>query len=180
MSNDLHSPPVSVTSRNMSSPSLSTSFASAGGAGGGNKVYERAAAAADGFGHLHYHIGPQNVEELKAIHSRAGPSATFYVTAIFCLYLLGLAVILVHYMNSYYGSWNWTLDDIWVEVKPMFVSCFRKKEGGQQQQQQPPTARTDKSATNDPSEVSSDGEESINSPVRRNSRHKDNQGPHHL
>jgi len=105
----------------------------------------------DGFGYLHHVIGPQNVEELKVIHRQAGPTATFYITTIICLYLLGLAVILVHYMNNYYGAWNWTFADVWIEVKPMFTWCFRKKKQSQMGGQE--GAREDK--IEDASEVSS-------------------------
>jgi len=52
------------------------------------------------------------------IHGDAPPSAAFYVSTILLLYLLGLLLILVHYMNSSYGSWNWNLADVWRELRP--------------------------------------------------------------
>ena len=36
------------------------------------------------------------------------------------MYLFGLVVILVHYMNSSYGKWTWTLSDVWDELQPSF------------------------------------------------------------
>ena len=95
-------------------------------------VSQEAAAAGDrpgvhfGVSHLHHFIGPHNVEELRLIHNRASHTATFYICTIMGLYLVGLVAILLHYMNSYYGSWNWNFSDIWTELRPMFVCCFRK------------------------------------------------------
>ena len=47
-------------------------------------------------------------------------AAVAYVSTIFLLYLIGLGIILVHYMNSSYGSWTWNLDDLWEELRPTF------------------------------------------------------------
>ena len=47
----------------------------------------------------------------------ARPSAIFYVVTILGLYVLGLLFILVHYMNSSYGQWAWTLTDVWDEMR---------------------------------------------------------------
>ena len=59
------------------------------------------------------------------IHSDARPTALFYVSAILSLYLVGLAVILVHYMNSCYGAWNWSAADVWREIRPRRLSeCY--------------------------------------------------------
>ncbi len=82
---------------------------------------------------------------LQAIHGDAPPSAVFYVSAILALYLMGLLVILAHYMNSSYGAWNWSLIDVWREVSPrnmgQFLTRLRKShlscpKGGKQAQQQ--------------------------------------------
>ncbi len=58
------------------------------------------------------------------IHSDARPTALFYVSAILSLYLVGLAVILVHYMNSCYGAWNWSAADVWREIRPRRLSEY--------------------------------------------------------
>ena len=69
---------------------------------------------------LEFHILSEWVILSRALHGQAAPSATFYVVSILSFYLFGLAMILVHYMNSYYGAWNWSLSDAWLEVKPAF------------------------------------------------------------
>ena len=46
----------------------------------------------------------------------------FYITTILVMYLLGLILIFVHYMNSSYGKWNWTLSDAWDELTPAFFN----------------------------------------------------------
>ncbi len=60
----------------------------------------------------------------QVIHSDARPTALFYVSAILSLYLVGLAVILVHYMNSCYGAWNWSAADVWREIRPRRLSEY--------------------------------------------------------
>lgn len=68
---------------------------------------------------------------VQVIHSEAQPSAVFYVATILLLYVIGLIVILVHYMNASYGTWNWSLSDVWDELRPSkylirtFFSCVR-------------------------------------------------------
>lgn len=74
--------------------------------------------------HLHHFVGPRNVEELDAIHGSAKHTATFYISTILTLYVIGLVLILIHYMNSYYGSWNWSIFDVWTELKPSFF-CLK-------------------------------------------------------
>ena len=69
---------------------------------------------------LHQYVAPHNIQELQEIHANARPTAVAYVSTIFLLYLIGLGVILVHYMNSSYGSWTWNLDDLWEELRPAF------------------------------------------------------------
>ena len=66
---------------------------------------------------LHLHVGPDNGPELQAVHKEAYPTAIFYVTTILALYACGLLIILIHYMNSYYGKWAWSLNDVWDELK---------------------------------------------------------------
>ena len=66
---------------------------------------------------LHHYVGPENVPELKALHRDAYSTAMFYLTTILSLYLCGLLVILIHYMNSSYGKWAWTLNDVWDELR---------------------------------------------------------------
>ena len=66
---------------------------------------------------LHHYVGPDNISELQAIHKDAYPTAIFYLSTILGLYVLGLFVILVHYMNSSYGKWAWTLNDVWDELR---------------------------------------------------------------
>jgi len=103
------------------------------------------------MGHLHHYIGPHHVKanaELRALHGQAAPSATFYVVSILSFYLFGLALILVHYMNSYYGAWNWSLSDAWLEVKPAFKICFQKGESSSRNQQQQPRSSEDQTGRN--------------------------------
>ena len=69
---------------------------------------------------LQHNVLEHNIPELKAIHSGAHPTAMFYITTIIIMYLFGLIVILVHYMNSSYGKWTWTLSDVWDELQPSF------------------------------------------------------------
>ncbi|TRY72437.1 hypothetical protein TCAL_08147 [Tigriopus californicus] len=64
---------------------------------------------------LHHFVGAKNIQELNTIHKDAKPTALYYVSTIFFLYFMGLMVILVHYMNSSYGDWSWTLGDLWEE-----------------------------------------------------------------
>lgn len=73
-----------------------------------------------GMSQLHHYVGPDNISELQAIHKDAYPTAIFYLSTILGLYVLGLFVILVHYMNSSYGKWAWTLNDVWDELRPSF------------------------------------------------------------
>ena len=70
---------------------------------------------------LHQYVAPHNIQELHEIHANARPTAVAYVSTIFLLYLVGLGLILVHYMNSSYGSWTWNLDDLWEELRPAFT-----------------------------------------------------------
>lgn len=70
---------------------------------------------------LHQYVAPHNIQELHEIHANARPTAVAYVSTIFLLYLIGLGVIVVHYMNSSYGSWTWNLDDLWEELRPAFT-----------------------------------------------------------
>ena len=72
---------------------------------------------------LHHYVGPDNISELQAIHKDAYPTAIFYLSTILGLYILGLFVILVPYMNSSYGTWSWTLNDVWDELR--YVSIHR-------------------------------------------------------
>jgi hypothetical protein len=83
--------------------------------------------------HLHHYVNPENIPELDSIHSEARPTAVAYVSTILLLYLFGLCAILVHYMNSSYGSWTWTLDDLWQELKPVFGSGITKCGGRKQE-----------------------------------------------
>ena len=76
-----------------------------------------------GMSQLHHYVGPDNISELQAIHKDAYPTAIFYLSTILGLYVLGLFVILVHYMNSSYGKWAWTLNDVWDELR--YVSLPR-------------------------------------------------------
>ena len=76
-----------------------------------------------GMSQLHHYVGPDNISELQAIHKDAYPTAIFYLSTILGLYVLGLFVILVHYMNSSYGKWAWTLNDVWDELR--YVSIPR-------------------------------------------------------
>lgn len=70
-----------------------------------------------GLSQLHHYVGPDNVPELRAVHRDAYPTAIFYLATILGLYLLGLLTILIHYMNSSYGKWAWTLSDVWDEIR---------------------------------------------------------------
>merc|ERR1712004_258660 len=73
-----------------------------------------------GLSQLQHYVGPDNVPELRAVHRDAYPTAIFYLATILGLYLLGLLTILIHYMNSSYGKWAWTLSDVWDEIRPSF------------------------------------------------------------
>ena len=66
------------------------------------------------------HVVPADPADLKAVHDHALKKAAFYVSVILALYLAGLALVLVHYMNGAFGRWNWTLQDAWEEIKPEF------------------------------------------------------------
>merc|ERR1711899_120996 len=46
----------------------------------------------------------------------------FYISIILSMYLFGLILIFVHYMNSSYGKWMWTLSDAWEELTPAFFN----------------------------------------------------------
>ena len=70
-----------------------------------------------GLSQLQHYVGPDNVPELRAVHRDAYPTAIFYLATILGLYLLGLLTILIHYMNSSYGKWAWTLSDVWDEIR---------------------------------------------------------------
>ena len=70
-----------------------------------------------GLSQLQHYVGPDNVPELRAVHRDAYPTAIFYLATILGLYLLGLLAILIHYMNSSYGKWAWTLSDVWDEIR---------------------------------------------------------------
>lgn len=68
-------------------------------------------------------VGPGNADELARIHMAARHTAVNYVSTIFALYFLGLAVIVVHYMNGSFGAWSWTCTDLVEEF-----NCFAGKE----------------------------------------------------
>ena len=92
------------------------------GGGGGGK--------ADGSGSvmnlgvsINPFVGPGNADELARIHMAARHTAVNYVSTIFALYFLGLAVIVVHYMNGSFGAWSWTCSDLVEEF-----NCFAGKE----------------------------------------------------
>jgi hypothetical protein len=70
-----------------------------------------------GLNHMHLYVGPENVHELRAVHRDSYPSAIFYVSTILGLYVCGLILILIHYMNSSYGRWAWSFSDIWDELR---------------------------------------------------------------
>ena len=74
--------------------------------------------AFEGASPLRMHVTGKNDAELQAIHSGAQPTAMFYVTTILIMYLFGLLTIFIHYMNSSYGKWTWTLSDVWDELTP--------------------------------------------------------------
>lgn len=67
---------------------------------------------------LQQKVSPRNLDELRQVHSDASPTAYVYVTTIASLYMVGLVIIIVHYMNSSYGKWRWTLTDVWEEFRP--------------------------------------------------------------
>ena len=66
---------------------------------------------------LRYYISPENDHELQIIHREAPRTALIYLSTIICLYLAGLLLILIHYMNSSYGKWTWTIHDVWDEIR---------------------------------------------------------------
>ena len=70
-----------------------------------------------GLSHLHHYVRVDNVPELQAVHQEAYPTAIFYVTTILALYACGLLIILIHYMNSSYGKWAWSFNDVWDELR---------------------------------------------------------------
>ena len=70
-----------------------------------------------GLSQFYHYVGPDNVPELQAVHRDAYPTAIFYLATILGLYVFGLLVILIHYMNSSYGQWAWTLNDVWDELR---------------------------------------------------------------
>ena len=75
--------------------------------------------AFEGASPLRLHVNTAKSDaELQAIHSGAQPTAMFYVTTILIMYLFGLLTIFIHYMNSSYGKWTWTLSDVWDELTP--------------------------------------------------------------
>jgi len=65
---------------------------------------------------LHHYVSPENHHELRAIHQEAQSTALIYLSTIGGLYLVGLVLILIHYMNTSYGKWTWTLRDVWDEI----------------------------------------------------------------
>ena len=71
---------------------------------------------------MHDVNNPTNEAELKVVHDGAHPTAMFYITSILIMYLFGLLLIFVHYMNSSYGKWNWTPSDAWDELTPAFFN----------------------------------------------------------
>ena len=81
------------------------------------------------FGGLHHYIGPFNERELQQVHDDARTIAIVYISAVALVYLACLGGIFVHYMNSSYGTWTWTLDDVWTEVKPTCCEKDRHREG---------------------------------------------------
>ena len=70
---------------------------------------------------LHINTAKSNAQ-LNDIHKAAHPTAMFYITTILSMYLFGLLLIFVHYMNSSYGKWTWTLSDVWDELTPAFFN----------------------------------------------------------
>ena len=84
----------------------------------------------EGTSPLRLHVASDS-PELSAIHEAAQPRAMFYITIILTMYLFGLILIFIHYMNSSYGKWAWTLSDAWDELTPAFfnqrcVKTFRR------------------------------------------------------
>ncbi len=81
---------------------------------------------------IHHLVSPENRPELAKIHGDAPVTGAIFVSTIVLLYLVGLGLIAVHYMNASYGRWSWTLDDLWEEIRPTASACCRK----QQQEEQ--------------------------------------------
>ena len=75
----------------------------------------------EGTSPLRLHVASDS-PELSAIHEAAQPRAMFYITIILTMYLFGLILIFIHYMNSSYGKWAWTLSDAWDELTPAFFN----------------------------------------------------------
>ena len=48
---------------------------------------------------LHHYVSPENHHELRAIHQEAQSTALIYLSTIGGLYLIGLVLILIHYMK---------------------------------------------------------------------------------
>ena len=65
-------------------------------------------------------VVPADPNEVREIQADAFRKAAFYVGVILGLYLVGLVLVLVHYMNGAFGRWNWTLADVWEEITPDF------------------------------------------------------------
>ena len=79
--------------------------------------------AFEGTSSLRLHVNTkQSLAELNATHESAPHTAWFYITTILIMYLFGLILIFVHYMNSSYGKWMWTLSDAWDELTPAFFN----------------------------------------------------------
>lgn len=82
-----------------------------------------------GGGGLHLSIGPHNMAELREIHTAAAHTAVYYVVTIVMVYLLGLAAIAIHHMNSSYGGFfAWTMSDLWEDICPAAAAALRGKE----------------------------------------------------
>lgn len=82
-----------------------------------------------GMSQLHHYVTRNNMHEFRALHREAEPSAIFYISTIVCLYVIGLVLILVHYMNSSYGQWAWSLSDVWDELRPTRCGGSSKGDG---------------------------------------------------
>ena len=79
--------------------------------------------AFEGTSPLRFRVDTKQSEaELNDIHKNANHTAMFYISIILSMYLFGLILIFVHYMNSSYGKWMWTLSDAWEELTPAFFN----------------------------------------------------------
>ena len=79
--------------------------------------------AFEGTSPLRLHVDTKQSEaELNEIHKNANHTAMFYISIILSMYLFGLILIFIHYMNSSYGKWMWTLSDAWEELTPAFFN----------------------------------------------------------